>query len=672
MTNSKIKTELIKCQDAAENGYKLAKENCKKILRSLKNAENEINLANSKQNQLQNIQHTELISKQDKEIQNLYRNIEEICQNIDFLYDLRKDFSIAVFGRKMAGKSTLRKILTNGNGSSIGQHTATDINSYYWNGLKIIDAPSFDFFDNAEKDRRGMEIAKTADLVMFLLTNEKPQPLEIQCLAQLKSLGKPILCIVNFKKDLNFKKRNAALKELKKILSDTAAIDSVVTQFKESAKQFHQNWNDIEFLPTHLAAAYYAQASGNDVEFYSESKFDEVENFIFEKIENDGRFLRVKNFVDSVAVPMNSILLKLFEHGANSLKESKIISVKSKEILAWRQKFWDSSQKKLLDTFNELSEKLAMEIPKFVEENYNAKNINDSCTKFLNSLGYNERYQKLLEEFSAEYKDGLKKFSEELAQELRYSFDSKTATNIQIKDEDTLKKYLIAVAPNLLMLVPGINLATVLAVSIGNTILNLFIDKKTDHDSKAKRKLSDQIKKVGMDMLNQTNMQAHEVFNKQIVGKIEEFANVLVDYSQMFARLGKSQSKIAEMLIDDYSKLNTTLFMSALEYKDAGKFDDINATMRIPGTISVVISKNSKVDTKKISAFLNERFFVVNPLDSWEKIMMRMLGCEFELNHYTMDGKSAEQTYSVTPRGKVSAKRARLAQQISPYPIIIQ
>lgn len=674
MTNINIKTELLKCQEAAERGYKLAKDNWRKIERSLQKAEQQITTANSEQNQLQNIQYTTLLEKQNEELQNLRKNIEGIKTNIDSLYELRKDFSIAVFGRTMAGKSTLMEILTQGNGASIGkgaQRTTTDIRTYYWQGLKITDLPGLDFFDNAEKDKIGMEVAKTADLVLFLLTDEEPQPEEMQCLAQLKSLGKLILCIVNVKKNLNFKKRAVSLKELNKIFSDTTPIDSIVAKFKENAKNYHQNWSDVKFVPTHLAAAYYSQSNVNeDTEIFQASNFDEVERFIREKVRIDGRFLRVKNFVDSVAVPMNQILLTLFEHGKNSLKESKIITDKSKKILMWRQEIWDHSQKKLQELFEELSTNLKAEIPKFVEENYNAADINKKCSEFFQSLGYNERYQQLFDNFSAEYKDGLQKFSDELTQELAYSFNSKPQTNIQIEEDDTLRKYLIAIAPSLLMFVPEISLTTVLAVTVGNTILNLVIDKMKDKDSTAKQKVLNQMTESGFDMLNQINRQAHDVFNKQISGTVEEFANTLVNYAHMFARLGASQSKIAETLIDDYSKLNTVLFVDAIDYKNAGEFAKINATMRIPGTISVIIADASDINTKKVSSLMNERFFVMNSLGSWESTIKKMLGCDFDLDRYSLGGKTVENTYSITPQGKVSAKRSRLTQQISPYPIM--
>lgn len=60
-----------------------------------------------------------------------------------------KDFSIVVYGRTEAGKSTLMEILTCGNGDSIGkggQRTTLDVRDYYWQGLKITDVPGISAF----------------------------------------------------------------------------------------------------------------------------------------------------------------------------------------------------------------------------------------------------------------------------------------------------------------------------------------------------------------------------------------------------------------------------------------------------------------------------------------------------------------------------------------------
>ena len=173
-------------------------------------------------------------------------------------------------------------------------------------------------------------------------------------------------------------------------------------------------------------------------------------------------------------------------------------------------------------------------------------------------------------------------------------------------------------------------------------------------------------------MLNNINEQAHDILSRQIFGKVEDFSNMLLSYSHTLAQLGESQSKIAETVIEEYSNLNKTLFVDAVQYKRAGIFNEIRATMRIPGTASVIIARTSKINTRAVSELLNERFLILNPFESWENTIKKLLGCEFEIKSHALDAKIENKTFSITPNNQVPVQRLKLAQQISPYPVIVQ
>ena len=341
---SDIENELSKFQAAAEEGNKIALQKYEDISITLLKSEHRIKKAQEASNQMAHTQTVALLEKQDAELRNIREGITEIRKNLDVLREQQKDFSIAILGRKMSGKSTLMEILTHGDGSAIdkgGERKADDIRSYYWHGLKIIDIPSYDFFDSPEKNQLGMETAKAADLILFLLTNEEPQPEDAQCFAQLKSLGKPVLCVINVKKDLKSKKPGATLNEMKTLLNDNAEIEDVIEKFKNFAKDYNQDWSNLKFVLTHLSAAFsFSKGKKNNAEVYAASNFPKVEEFILEKVQTDGKFLRMKNFIDSVAVSMDNIIWKLFEHSATSLQESKVWQDKQREIDTWRKKFW--------------------------------------------------------------------------------------------------------------------------------------------------------------------------------------------------------------------------------------------------------------------------------------------------------------------------------------------
>lgn len=181
-----IKNELAQCRNAADKGYKLAADKYAEIRETLREEEEKIAETNRKQNELSQVKNSSLIEDQMKGMEFLKKRVESIGDDVIALHAQQKDFSIVLYGRTMAGKSTLMEVLTHGDGKSIGkgaQRTTTDVRSYYWNGLKIIDVPGVCSFESEEDDKVAFEAAKTADLVLFLLTDDAPQEGEARALA---------------------------------------------------------------------------------------------------------------------------------------------------------------------------------------------------------------------------------------------------------------------------------------------------------------------------------------------------------------------------------------------------------------------------------------------------------------------------------------------------------
>ena len=671
--NFDMEAELSSCRKSAAKGYQIALQKYEDLAITLRKVDNNINKAEAEQSQLSRFQASALIRKQNHEIDYIREHLIKIRNNIDALHERQKDFSIAVFGRKSAGKTTLMEILTHGDGSTTennGETDAQNIQTYYWKGLKITSLPDFNFFNSVEKDKLGMEAAESADLVLFLLTNEKPQPEEVQCMAQLKKLGKPILCVVNVKKNLKSKKTATLVKEIEKDLN-APEVAETIEEFKNHLKSYELDFSDIKFIPVHLAAAYAYQVEGkNDAEIYLASNFGKIEELIVQKIRTDGEFLRIKNFVDSVAVPMNQIVLKLFEQSGNSLKESKFWRKKYNEIKIWRQSFWEHAQNKIHKLFNDLSYNLNHEIPNFVEENYNNPKVKEEWTKHVEQFGYVARYQELLEKISKDCEEQFKKFSNDFTQELKMNFDGKTQTDIELDNAPDWENYAAIALPNLLMLVPEIGWTARVVIGVSDAFFTtLFMNKETKI-RRAKENLASQLQESGKDMMSKINNQARDILNKQILGNVEDFSNMLVGYSYMLAQLGKTQSEFAETLLSEYNDLNEILFSEAARYKRAGDVSEMRNTIRIPGEFSAILAEKITVDEAAISALLNEKFVTIKLQDSWNDLMRDILGCDFELDVYPISPKVDGKTYTVTPKEKISANVFKMAQQISPYPII--
>ena len=219
-------------------------------------------------------------------------------------------FSITLFGRTMAGKSTLMEILTHGNGQSIGQgaqRTTRDVRHYIWNHLDITDVPGIAAVDGQEDAEIAFCEAKKADMILFLLTDDGPQESEAEWFSQLIKLGKPILCAINVKAPMPDGKSVRFIEKQIQKRFDMERLESLKNQFLEFASRYEQSWENIPFVYVHLRSAFVAQHTDdpNIASNYQQlSRINDLTDHIIEIVQTKGRFYRMKNFADIISKPI--------------------------------------------------------------------------------------------------------------------------------------------------------------------------------------------------------------------------------------------------------------------------------------------------------------------------------------------------------------------------------
>ena len=664
--------ELQDCQVAAKEGYNLAQANYDEIMATLTDAAQKLSQTDKEQNQVKRIRNTELVAKQKDELQQLVNKVKFIGEDIQTLREQSQYFSIVVYGRTTAGKSTLMEILTHGEGKSIGngsQRTTRDMRIYEWNGLRIIDVPGTCSFGGEEDDKIAVKAAKSADLILFLLMNDAPQPDEAEKLAQLRKFGKPILGVVNIRKSFNDINSEICIEDLKDAMANTESIHATIKQFKEFAKNHNQDWSGIKFVATHLLSAYMAQ--GKSIKVFELSRFAEVENFILNKVRDDGRFLRIKTFVDAVAVPMNNTILKIYEQSGRTLLESDIWRDKCDQLGKWSETFLKRSQERFTNLYNQLLYKLNNAIDDFVNNNYENEKAGEHWQNYFTNLKLDKEYESLLKDLAKECERKRKALSDEMTKELSYSFGDKAQINIQLDSTTPVGKYaVIAVGAAASFVFAPLALVGILG--------GFLFDGKEKMIRENKKKLRDAITAPSHNILDKMHEQAWNKFNEEIWNKgICESWNLLKGYQFMLARLGKSQYDMANALFNKFNDLNRKLLKEAVSYKDVGSISSISAVARVPGETLVAFSNSSSLDIKKLSELLGEDFGVIKPPENGILMTSKfILGNEFNYDNYPLDfdteEKKAECAYAVLPKNKlnVNSIKFKIAQQVASIPII--
>ncbi len=151
--SSVAKEEYIKATDAVEEARKYTQNLREIVLSGIRSSDDDETIVGNASKKLKDLLHT-IDNDILREYEQININLLEKKKSLDH-------FTITLFGRTMAGKSTIREALTNGDGSTIGkgaQRTTRDIREYRWNNLRIIDTPGIGAYEGNEDKEIALSI----------------------------------------------------------------------------------------------------------------------------------------------------------------------------------------------------------------------------------------------------------------------------------------------------------------------------------------------------------------------------------------------------------------------------------------------------------------------------------------------------------------------------------
>ncbi|MFX1712523.1 GTPase [Stutzerimonas stutzeri] len=214
-------------------------------------------------------------------------------------------FNVMLFGRTMAGKSTIREAITRGDGQTIGkgaQRTTRDVKEYEWNNLRIIDTPGFGAYNGQEDTQIAHEILEQSDVVLFMLNSDSIQESTFVELEHVHKLNKPLIFVLNMKKDLeNDGNRRRALRSPEKYIFKEEDIQGHTGRLKNLAGRAGINPSTVRIIPIHAQAAFLATIVPGEEgsQLHELSRIDQVLNALIDEVEGNGPIRRIQTFLDS-------------------------------------------------------------------------------------------------------------------------------------------------------------------------------------------------------------------------------------------------------------------------------------------------------------------------------------------------------------------------------------
>lgn len=691
-SGTELEGALKSCRKAARHGYAIAKENLQETAKAIKGVSDSLSKCLMS---LENgsVRTPGIVNQLKSQLSGVVTELEGLQKTSDLALEERRksldSFSITLFGRTMAGKSTLMEILTRGDGESIGtgsQRTTRDVRGYQWNGLEVTDVPGVAAFEGAEDEELAFKAAAQADLVLFLITDDAPQPVEAECLAQVRRLGKPVLGICNVKAAVDDEDDLLLFLRAPHRPFDRTRIDQLLQQFHLLADQ-HIPGKRIPFVVTHLRSRFLAYQPGLEKhrgKLLKASRFDGVESRIVNEVVGRGTFLRVKSFVDGSVTPMMDLTDLLLEFSAQNSSSGRVLIDKRRQFRDWAQEFRTSGQERINTLISKAMDSLRDEVPSFAEDHYEDRSAGESWKRLVESNGVIRKVEKLQKELLDECKKALSEVARELKSELSFVASLSSDRHIKMDSIFNVKRAwnwgtnILAGGLGIAALVLGSGPLGWAAAAVGAVgwLISLFFDDREEKARRAREKLSrrlvDNINKMERDLRKNLGDWFHqELLGKQIYVLLDDLGAVT---SGLF-ELADAQRTLAWTLNDRQKDLGRTLAREALSQLGAvGLLDSLMDVARVPGLATMFLIKPNVTFPGQIRSelekLLGEQVWFVIDTKNTFSILSQTIGRNCEKNKISIEEKIRVAHVPLDDLDAVTKARVRLAQQLTGFHVM--
>lgn len=690
-TEYDIKDVLKQCKRSATNGYRIASQQADNLSNTLMDAVFKVQFTVDEFNTspMYDSEATVLLEHQLLDIRDSFNKLSEsLNDDLSKLHRNLSKFSITLFGRTMAGKSTLMEILTEGDGKSIGtgsQRTTRDVRTYPWNSLEITDVPGIGAFEGQQDETRAFEAAKKADLILFLLTDDAPQAAEAECFSRIIDLGKPILCIMNVKAEVDENDLEMSLWDIKDRF-DMDRLHAIKNEFLSYGEKLGQEWHRIPFVYVHLQAAFFAQSLSNDLanEFRDISRIDYLKKRIVEQIREKGEFYRTKTFIDAVSKPALESEETLLKQSLLNSAQGRTILSKRRKLSDWKDKFSRDGLKQIDSAITGIRSQLYSEIAAFAEDHFDDEYADKAWDTLLKNLGITDRCQVLLEGLESQVNDKIREISREITNELKFVSlftDDKALRMHRIIDGKKMWNWGSLIISSGLSIGAGISYLVgaalagplgwaAIAVTAIGIIGAWFFKSRDKQEYEARRRLEENLQNNVEKTCKTLESQMRKNFDLLIEERINKLLKEMDRMNSVIFKLSDTQKELAWKLNNRLLELNKQIVTEAIKLIGAEGLEWwILEVARIPGnTVLLQLDDGKKFPEEyklQLQRLMSEFIAFVYYSEDKRVFVSRMMGKSIERRQINVEEKIGVAHVPVPDDDPNMTNRARLAQQLT-------
>lgn len=676
---------LARCRQSALCGYENADAQLGEIERVLRLARNEteqsVRRLSGSSAYLSELNHT--LVRQIKDIARAFDKVSDSSrEELRQLKNNLTQFNITLFGRTMAGKSTLMEVLTHGDGKAIGngaQRKTRDIRTYEWNGLSITDVPGIGAFDGKKDEDIAFSAAKNADMILFLMTDDGVQSQEAECFRAILELGKPVLCVINVKASVDLNEEPQYLTEDIEEAFQLPRLEEIRRQFIAYGALAGQDWSTVPFAFAHLRAAFLAQQTTDPVKkqlLTQASRIDFLTGAIAERVATRGEFYRGKTFIDAVAAPVGSATELLLEQSCRNSLQAEMIADKQKSLLKWIERFEKSAFERIVSDTADLKSQLYAEASGFAARNLSSKDLNAKWRDYLKGLKLDARGKELVRELTEEAEGEIHELTRSMGKELEFAVSYSTDVTLKSRRildvRHTFDWSMIAIGGGLtiaaLIFTPAAPVLLLAALGIGifKEFLGGFLPEKSKIEAGAKAEIEEQLRHH-INEICAGYRASLEKSLRELLDKLNLLIGDLSGVSGVVAGLASTQNKLAWRLGGTLKKLHRQLLQEALNLLGSPALSmRIHDAAMVPGAeCAIVLAPNVTFPADKrqaLSDLLGARILFYIFTDDRVELLRKMLGTDAFTIREGVGGvttavlKESDNPYFIN--------RAKLAQQL--------
>ena len=321
----------------------------------------------------------------------LSNSLEEVDRALLRKRDRLDKFTVTLFGRTMAGKSTIREALTGGDGTTIGkgaQRTTRDIREYEWGHLCIIDTPGIGAYQGDADRELALSVIDRSDVVLFLVSSDGIQETAFRGMKALRQQNKPIIFLLNVKKDLT---KPVYLRQLLRDPSRLLGLDAVQGHIQRIRylAEIELQMRQVRVIPIHAQAAFLASRPENGAlreELRRASQMDRVLETLRLEVCERGPVRRVQTILDGTTSTLVELQGEYRQLGQTIRGEATYLKQKFSELDDWLNVYIPSTNQRFEREAQKQLAPLRKKISSFVDDHIESKKFGEKWQKRVKAL----------------------------------------------------------------------------------------------------------------------------------------------------------------------------------------------------------------------------------------------------------------------------------------------